>query len=78
MQQHPDETIALLATYIKQSKALATDIWSNAKASMPADPQVSQQAYATSMNFHVKAGLIAVPLAYSDIVATDTIKTDLS
>jgi NitT/TauT family transport system substrate-binding protein len=78
IQKNPSQTIQLLSRYLKVDKTTATTVWNATKASMPQTPQVSQRAYENANQFHVDAGLIAVPLAYSDLVATSTINNALS
>ncbi len=78
IQKNPTQTIALLGKYLKLDKKTLTISWNATKASMPLSPQVSQQAYETANQFHVKAGLISISLAYKDLVATDTINKALN
>lgn len=77
IQKNPDQTIALLGQYLKLDKKTLTTAWSATKSSMPLTPQISHSAYETANQFHVKAGLIAIALAYNDLVATDTIAAAL-
>ncbi len=74
IQQQPDKTFALLKTYMStvSPKAL-NNAWNILKPSMPKTPQICQNGYNVANQFHLKAGLIAVPLAYNDLVAENTI-----
>lgn len=78
MQQHPDQALTLLQGYLKtiDPKALG-EAWSFLKSSMPQTPQICQNGYNVANQFHLKAGLIAVPLAYKNMVAQDTINQAL-
>jgi ABC-type nitrate/sulfonate/bicarbonate transport system substrate-binding protein len=78
IQKNPNQMPTLLEKYLKLDKKALNIAWNATKASMPPSPQVSQQAYDIANQFHVKAGLIAVELAYKDLVATDTINKALS
>jgi NitT/TauT family transport system substrate-binding protein len=78
IQKNPDKVAALLGKYLGLDQKSLNLAWSHAKASMPQTPQIDQQAYETANQFHVKAGLIAVPLAYNNLVATDTINKALN
>ncbi len=78
IQKNPTQTTVLLGKYLGLDPKVLTLSWNQTKASMPLTPQIDQQAYNTANQFHVKAGLIAVPLAYKDMVATDTINKALS
>ncbi|HLZ61944.1 MAG TPA: ABC transporter substrate-binding protein [Ktedonosporobacter sp.] len=77
IQNNPDQVIVLLQKYLKLDQKTVSAAWSAAKPSMPLTPQISQQGYETANQFHVKAGLMAVSLAYNDLVATDTINKAL-
>lgn len=78
IQKNPDQATAYLPKYLKVDQKTIDVAWNAAKAGMPANPQISQQAYDAADQFQVKAGLIAVPLAYNDLVATDVINNALS
>jgi len=78
IQKNPAQTSVLLGKYLGLNKKVLDLSWSQTKVSMPLTPQIDQQAYNTANQFHVKAGLIAVPLAYKDLVDTDTINKALS
>ncbi|QBD81311.1 ABC transporter substrate-binding protein [Ktedonosporobacter rubrisoli] len=78
IQKHPQEAEQMLKEYLKLDDALAQATWQATKGSMAASPRVSEQAYEVANQFHVKAGLIALPLAYQDLVATDVITSALS
>lgn len=71
MRQNPATMVTLLEKEYhldpKTTAALATAMYS----SYPSDPRISQQSYEVADQFHVQAGLIAVPLAYNDLVAAD-------
>ncbi len=73
IQKNPDKTLALLGKYLKLDQKTLNLAWSATKASMPQTPMISQQAYDVANQFHVKAGLITLPLAYKNLVATDAI-----
>ncbi|WP_165423655.1 ABC transporter substrate-binding protein [Ktedonosporobacter rubrisoli] len=78
IQKHPQEAEQMLKEYLKLDDALAQATWQATKGSMAATPRVSKQSYEVANQFHVKAGLIALPLAYQDLVATDVIEKALS
>jgi NitT/TauT family transport system substrate-binding protein len=78
IQKNPDQMYPLLEKYLHIDQKVTGLLWTATKSCMPLTPQVSQQAYDTANNFHVKAGLIAVALDYKDLVATDTINKALS
>ncbi|QBD81312.1 ABC transporter substrate-binding protein [Ktedonosporobacter rubrisoli] len=78
IQKHPQEAERMLKEYLKLDDALAQATWQATKGSMAATPRVSKQSYEVANQFHVKAGLIALPLAYQDLVATDVITSALS
>lgn len=78
IQKNPDKMVPLLIKYLKLDQKTLTLAWNAKKISMPLSPQISQQAYNTTNQFHVQAGLIAVALAYKDLVAADTINKALS
>jgi NitT/TauT family transport system substrate-binding protein len=74
IQKQPDQALVLLKKYLPTVDAAALDSsWNATKSSMPQHAQICQRNYDVADNFHLKAGLIAVPLAYKDLVATDTI-----
>ena len=77
IQKNPDKVVDLLKNYLQIDQKTAQAAWNANKASMPQSPQVDQQAYDVANQFHVKAGLIAIALAYKDIVATDIINNAL-
>ncbi len=78
MRQNPAKMVTLLQKEYhldaKTTAALATALFSG----YPSDPRISQQNYEVADQFHVKAGLIAVPLAYNDLVASDVINSAMS
>lgn len=76
--KNPNQMTALLEKYLKLDKKVLNIAWNATKASVPLTPQVSQQAYNTADQFHVKAGLIAMAPDYKELVATDTINKALS
>jgi NitT/TauT family transport system substrate-binding protein len=78
MQKHPEQMEGLLAKYLSLDPKTANNAWAATKVSVPLNPLVSQQPYDTANQFHVKAGLIALPLDYKELVATDTINKALS
>lgn len=78
IQKNPDQIYPLLEKYLSIDQKVTGLLWNATKSCMPPTPQISQQAYETANNFHVQAGLIAVELAYNDLVATDTINKALS
>jgi NitT/TauT family transport system substrate-binding protein len=78
IQKNPGQMVPLLIKYLKLDKKTLTLAWNAKKVSMPLSPQISQQAYDTTNQFHVQAGLIAIALAYKDLVASDTINNALS
>ena len=78
IQKNPAQATALLGKYLKLNQKALNASWNATKSSMPTTPQISQQAYDTANQFHVKAGLIAVELAYNDLVAVDTINKALN
>ncbi|QBD81315.1 hypothetical protein EPA93_37215 [Ktedonosporobacter rubrisoli] len=78
IQKHPQEAEQMLKEYLKLDDALAQATWQATKGSMAASPRVSEQAYEVANQFHVKAGLIALPLAYHDLVASDVISKALA
>ncbi len=49
-----------------------------AMASVPQTPQMREPGYRVAMQFHVDAGLLAIALAYNDLVATETINQALA
>ncbi len=67
----------LLAKFLKQKQSLADTIFDATLPSLPQTPQISQKSYEVANQFHVKAGLIALPLSYN-LVDTSTINTALS
>jgi NitT/TauT family transport system substrate-binding protein len=74
IQQHPDQTLTLLQGYLKTVDPKAvSEGWNFLKSSMPKTPQICQNGYNVANQFHLKAGLIAVPLAYNNLVAENTI-----
>lgn len=78
IQNHPDQTTALLGKYLKLDQKTLNISWSATKSSIPLTPQIDLEAYDTANQFHVKAGLIAIALPYNDLVATDIIHNALS
>ncbi len=78
IQKNPDQIMPLLQQYVQLDQQTSQILWATTRASMPETPVVSQQAYNTANQFQVKAGLIAAPIAYNDLVATDTISKALS
>jgi NitT/TauT family transport system substrate-binding protein len=77
--QQPARTLVLLRKYLAGSidqKTLDT-AWNATKSGIPADPQICHQAYEAADQFHLKGGLIAIPLAYKDLVAQDIINQAL-
>lgn len=78
IQNNPDQARALLGKYLQLDPKTLDLAWSATKVAMPPTPQITQQSYDTANQFHVKAGLIAVALAYKDLVASDTIDKALS
>jgi ABC-type nitrate/sulfonate/bicarbonate transport system substrate-binding protein len=78
IQKNPTQATAYLPKYLKVDQKTIDVAWNATKAGMPATPQISQQAYDTANQFQVKAGLIAVPLAYNDLVASDLINNALN
>src|SRR5579885_172674 len=73
IQNNPDQAKALLGKYLQLDPKTLDLAWNATKAAMPPSPQITQQSYDTANQFHVKAGLIAIALAYKDLVASDTI-----
>lgn len=78
IQKNPGQMEPILEKYLKVNQKVAGLLWNDSKSSMPVNPQVGQKTYDTANEFHVKAGLIAVDLAYKDLVDTDTINKALS
>jgi ABC-type nitrate/sulfonate/bicarbonate transport system substrate-binding protein len=78
IQKNPDQMEPLLEKYLSIDQKVAGLLWSATKSCMPPTPQVDQKPYDTANQFHVKAGLIAVELAYKDLVASDTINNALN
>jgi ABC-type nitrate/sulfonate/bicarbonate transport system substrate-binding protein len=78
MQKHPEQMEGILAKYLSLDPKTASTAWAATKASMPLNPLVNQQPYDTAKQFHVKAGLIAKPLDYKELVAIDTINNVLN
>lgn len=76
--KNPAKATTMLGTFLKLNKQTNNVIAPTALSIMPQNPQISQQGYEAANQFHVKAGLIAVPLAYKDLVATDTIAKALN
>ncbi|WP_165423329.1 ABC transporter substrate-binding protein [Ktedonosporobacter rubrisoli] len=76
--QNPTQAKALLGKYLKQNQEMTAAIFQACLPGLPQSPQISQQAYTTANQFHVKAGLIAIALPYQSLVATDTITKALS
>ncbi|HZR43013.1 MAG TPA: hypothetical protein VFB12_23035, partial [Ktedonobacteraceae bacterium] len=76
--QHPAQAAALLQKYLQIDRTTTTTVAQAAMSSVPQTPQVSQQGYTIANQFHVKAGLIALALAYNDLVDTSTINTALA
>ena len=77
--QQPAQTLALMRKYLSgaiDQKTLDT-AWNATKSAIPANPQICHQAYEVADQFHLKGGLIAIPLAYKDLVAQDTINQAL-
>ncbi len=78
MQQHADQTLTLLKTYLKTLDPKALDrAWSLLKPDMPKTPQICQNGYNVANQFHLRAGLITAPLAYNNLVAEGTINQAL-
>jgi ABC-type nitrate/sulfonate/bicarbonate transport system substrate-binding protein len=78
IQNNPTRMEAFLEKYVRLDQKTANIAWNATKSGMPRTPQVSQQAYDTANQFHVKGGLIALAVAYKSLVATDTINKALS
>lgn len=78
IQQKPDQAQALMGKYLKLDPKTLTRAWDAAKSSIPQTPEIEQKSYETANQFHVKGGLIALPLAYNDLVDTDIINAALS
>lgn len=76
--KNPAQATAFLEKYLNLDPKLAA---ASAKAFFPImaqSPRIDPAGYEVADQFHVKAGLIAVPLAYNDLVAVDTINKALS
>jgi sulfonate transport system substrate-binding protein len=78
IQQKPVQAQALMGKYLKLDQKTLVRAWNATKSSIPQTPQIDQASYETANQFHVEGGLIALPLAYSDLVDTDTIDNALS
>ena len=78
LHDEPKATVALLKQFLKLDSATTDAVARAALSAMPRSPQVSQQAYNVANQFHVKAGLIAIALAYHDLVDTSTINNALA
>jgi len=74
----PKQTATLLKAFLKLDGATTVAVAKAAMQALPASPLVDQKAYQVANDFHVKAGLIAVPLAYSDLVDTYTMNKALA
>jgi NitT/TauT family transport system substrate-binding protein len=77
IQKNPDQMEPLLEKNLKVDQKIAGLLWSATKSCMPLTPLVGQKTYDTANEFHVKAGLISIELAYKDLVDTDTINKAL-
>jgi NitT/TauT family transport system substrate-binding protein len=74
IQQQPDKTLSLLKTYLKSASTSVVNNSDNSlKVSTPKTPQICQSGYNVANQYHLKAGLIAVPLAYNNLVDENTI-----
>jgi NitT/TauT family transport system substrate-binding protein len=78
IQKNSAQTLVLLRKYLPSIDQKTLDnAWGALKSSMPQTPQVCQSGYNVANQFHLKAGLISVSLAYKDLVASDTINNAL-
>lgn len=68
----------LLAKFLNQKQSLANAIFDATLPGLPATPLIDQKGYEVANQFHVKAGLIALPLSYKGMVDTNTINQALS
>lgn len=75
---HPLQATAMLATFLKLDPRTTSVLARTALASIPASPQIDQHAYGVADQFHLKAGLIAIALPYTDLVAASTITEALT
>lgn len=74
IQKHPTQMPALLEKYLTNfDQKTLNSAWDAVKTSMPPGPQICQHGYDVADTFHLKAKIIALPLSYKDLVATDTI-----
>lgn len=78
MRKNPSQTTTLLAKYLQLDQKTTAALATTLLPSYAANPRIDQKGYDEANQFHVKAGLIAIALAYKDMVATDTINTALS
>lgn len=78
IQNNPKQATTLLRAFLKLDEKETGIVAQAALSSMPRSPQIDQRAYTVANQFHVDAGLIAVPLAYHDLVAENTISQALA
>lgn len=72
------QTAVLLASFLKIPLAKAKPLLTLLLPAQAQTPVIDQQGYDAANQFHVKAGLISVPLPYKNLVATDTMNKALS
>lgn len=78
LHDEPKNTSVLLKQFLKLDGATTDAVLRAGISTIPRSPQVSQQAYNVANQFHVKAGLIAIALAYNDLVDTSIINNSLA
>ncbi len=76
--KNPSQALPLFAKYLKMSPKAAKPIADALMPDFPENPQIDHQGYDAAVQFHVQGGLLAIALAYNDMVATDTLNKALS
>lgn len=75
--QNAAQMPSLLSKYLKLDQKTTTTVWQATLPIVPTTPLISQDGYNKATQFHVKAGLIAIALAYKDVVADGTMQDAL-
>lgn len=76
--KQPAQATALMEKYLNLDPQTNKVVFTATASIIPQSPRIDPKAYDAANQFHVKAGLTAVPLYYNDMVASDTINQALN